>query len=328
MEQIMKAYYCTSYGAPEVLELRDIPTPTPKAHQMLIKIHAVPATVGDSRIRAFRIPPSYRFMAKLALGFKRPRNPILGRYFAGEVFAIGNKVSQFSVGDRVFGCTGRKFSTYAEFIRIAEKDTIAKIPNNISFEEAAASLWGNVTAIHFLKNAEQNRDKHILINGASGSVGLSAVQLAKFYGLKVTGVCSSKNVALVKSAGADHVIDYTQEDFTESNEPFDAIFDAVGNKPIDQLIKPLRSTGKLMHAVATPDVTKEIKKALKGTDQTFVGGTVKWNSEMMSFITERLAKGDFKPMIDSTFPFSDMVSAHHRVDSGRKTGDVIVTVGK
>lgn len=320
----MKVYHCTSYGPPEVLKQKEIPTPKPKANEILVKIKAIPATVGDSRIRALRVPPSFRLMAKIVLGFKGPRNPILGRYFAGVVESIGKKVTQFEVGDKVFGSTGNKFSTYAEFISISEKESIAKIPNNISFNDAAAALWGNGTALHFLRKTDIDKNQNILINGASGSVGLGAIQLSKYFGFKVTAVCSSKNIDLVKSVGADHVIDYTKENFTEGQLNYDTVFDVVGNHPIDKLIKVLKPDGILLHAVATPDVTKEARKSFKGTQKKFIGGTFKWNKEMIEFIKERLGNKEINPIIDSLYSFDDMVKAHYRVDSGRKTGDVIV----
>lgn len=323
---LMKAYYCTSYGPPEILEQRDVPIPKPAANQIVVKVKAVPVTVGDCRIRAFRVPPSFQFMAKIVLGFNRPRKPVLGRYFAGVVESIGNKVTRFKTGDRVFGCTGRKFGTYAQFVCIAEKACVATIPDNINFEQAAAILWGNGTALHFLQKTDVNKEQHIIINGASGSVGLGAVQLAKYFGFKVTAVCRSKNSALVKSVGADHVIDYTQKDFTENEAAFDIVFDAVGNHPVDKLIKTVKTGGLLLHVVATPDVTRKARKLLKGTQKSFVGGTFKWNNEMISFIKERIENNEVKPIIDSVFTFDDMIKAHYRVDTGRKTGDVIVTV--
>lgn len=324
MSRLMKAYYCTSYGPPEVLEQRDVPIPKPKAKQILVKVNAVPVTVGDCRIRGFRVPPSFQLMAKIALGFKRPRRPVLGRYFAGVVESVGNKVAQFKIGDKVFGSTGNNFGTYAEFVCVSEKESVTTIPENISFEQAAAVLWGNETALHFLRKANMNKEQHILINGASGSVGLGAVQLAKYFGFMVTAVCSIKNIALVKSVGADQVIDYTQEDFTENDVGFDIVFDAVGNHPAQKLIKVLKTEGLLLHVVATPDVAKEIRKQLKGTQKRFIGGTFKWDKEMITFIKKRVENNELKPIIDSIYSFNEMVAAHYRVDTGRKTGDVIV----
>ncbi len=322
----MKAFFCPSYGPPEVFELRNTPKPTPKANEILVKVKALPITVGDSRIRALRVPPSFRFMAKIALGFKGPRKPILGRYFAGVVESIGKNVTQFKIGDKVFGSTGNKYSTYAEFISVTEKESITTIPDNINFKEAAATLWGNGTALYFLRKTDINKSQHILINGASGSVGLGAVQLAKHFGYTVTAVCSSKNKELVKSVGADNVIDYTKEDFTEIESSFDIIFDTVGNHSIYKLSNALKPHGILLHAVATPSVTKEARKVFKGTEKRFIGGTFKWNKEMISFIRELIVNNKVKPIIDSSYSFEEMIKAHHRVDSGRKTGDVVVTL--
>jgi len=324
---LMKAYYCTFYGSPEVLEQRDVPVPKPKPNQILVKIKAVPVTVGDCRIRGFRVPPSFQLMAKIALGFKRPKRPVLGKYFAGVVESVGCKVTQFKIGDQVFGSTGNKFGTYAEFVRVSEKDSVTTIPENINFEQAAAALWGSGTALHFLQKTEMKKQQHILINGASGSVGLGAVQLAKYFGFIVTAVCSSKNIDLVKSMGADHVIDYTQEDFTENTADFDIVFDTIGNHPVQKLIKILKTDGVLLHIVATPDIAREIRKQLKGTQKRFIGGTFKWNKEMISFIKTRIENNELKSIIDSRYPFDEMVAAHYRVDTGRKTGEVVVFIG-
>jgi NADPH:quinone reductase-like Zn-dependent oxidoreductase len=324
----MNAIVCTKYGPPEVLEYRVVPTPKPKANEIMVKVIAVPATVGDCRIRGLRVPPSFELLAKIALGFKRPRKAILGRYFAGVVDSIGNKVTQFKIGDNVFGSTGNKLSTYAEFVCVSEKESITTIPEKFSFEQAAACLWGNGTALHFLRKTDTHRKQHILVNGASGSVGLGAVQLSKYFGFTVTGVCSSKNIDLVKSAGADYVIDYNRENFVDNDKTFDIIFDTVGNQPVQKLINVLKTDGLLLHAVASPDVVREMRKQIKGTQKKFVGGTFKWNKEMISFIKQRLENNDLKPIIDSTYSFDEIVIAHYRVDSGRKTGDVIVTIDK
>jgi NADPH:quinone reductase-like Zn-dependent oxidoreductase len=324
----MQAIICTQYGPPEVLKQQTVPTPKPKANQILVKVMAVPATVGDCRIRGFRVPPSFELMAKIALGFKRPRKAVLGRYFAGVIVSIGNRVTQFKIGDKVFGSTGNHYATYAEFVCISEKETVATIPDKIDFKQAASILWGNGTALHFLRKANPTTNQHILINGASGSVGLGAVQLSKHFGLVVTAVCSSKNTDLVKSAGADFIIDYTQENFTESHKCYDIIFDAVGNHPVYKLINILKPNGFLLHAVATPDVAKEIRKQIKGTNKKFIGGTFNWNKEMIKFIKDRIETNEIRPIIDSIYSFDEIVKAHYRVDSGRKTGEVIVTINK
>lgn len=321
----MKAYFCKSYGPPEVLEQRSIKKPTPKANQLLIKVKAVPVTVSDSRIRGFRIPPSYAFAAKIAFGFKRPRKPILGRYFAGIVEETGKNVTLFKAGDHVFGTTGKAFGAYAEFICISEKETLITIPKNLSLEQSAATLFGNGTALHFLQKAGLGKRQHILINGASGSVGLGALQLAKHFGFLVTAVCSTKNIDLVKSLGADYCVDYTQENFIKNVSCYDIIFDTVGNHSPQELVNALKPDGLLLHIVASPDVTKAIQSLIKGTQRKFVGGSFKWDLDMITRLKKHLENDDIKPVIDSLYTFDDMVAAHHRVDSGRKVGDVVVT---
>lgn len=320
----MKAYYCSAYGEPEVLELRDFPEPEAKAAEIKVKVRAIPVTVGDCRIRGFRIPPSFHFLAKVALGFKKPRKAILGRYFSGEVIAVGDKVKEFQVGDRVFGSTGKRFGAYSEYLCVSEKEAIAKIPERLNYAEAASVLWGYVTSLYFLDKSDTQKNQQILVNGASGSVGLAAVQLAKHYGFIVTGVSSTKNIDLVKSIGADIVIDYTLENFTEQGIEYDIIFDAVGNHSPDKLVKTLKNNGKLLHAVATPDVVKKIKKAIRGTDKRFVGGSKLPDKNIVSSIIKLVEQGAIKPIIDSRYSFDEMIKAHYRVDTGRKTGSVIV----
>lgn len=324
----MQVYYCKAYGPPEVLEQRTINRPAPTANQLLIKVKAVPVTVGDCRIRGFRVPPSFALVAKIALGFKGPRKPILGRYFAGIVEATGKKVTGFKVGDQVFGSTGSSFGTYAEYICLSENAPIITMPKNLSYEQAASTLWGNGTALNFLQKTDTGKHQHILINGASGSVGLGALQLSKHFGFMVTAVCSTKNMELIKSLGADQIIDYTQENFTENQSCYDIVFDAVGNQPPQNLIQVLKPDGLLLHVVASPDVKKVIKRHLRGTQKRFVGGTFKWDPQMMAFLKEHLENNHIMPIIDSLYTFDHMIAAHHRVDTGRKVGDVIVTLEK
>ncbi|MDO8942420.1 MAG: NAD(P)-dependent alcohol dehydrogenase, partial [Desulfobacterales bacterium] len=248
----MKAIVCTAYGSPDVLELRDVPKPVPGDHEVLIKVHATTAHRGDVRIRRFDVPRGQRFMARLVLGFARPKNPILGMELAGVVESVGKDVTLFKPGDEVFGFTGWGLGAYAEYACIREKPRksvtkdgmLAIRPTNMTLQEAAAGVaTGAATALRVLRKANIKASQQVLIYGASGSVGTYAVQLATSLGADVTGVCSTANLELVESLGAEHVIDYTQQDFTEDDETYDVIFDAVGKLPSSRGKKALKTNG-------------------------------------------------------------------------------------
>ena len=320
----MLVWTCLHYGPPEVLIQNEMLKPEPRDHEILIKVESRPVTVADCRIRGFRVPPSYRLAARVVLGFTKPRKSILGNYFAGVVTAVGNKTTRFKLGDRIFGSTGRAFGTYAEFVSVRESNPIQLIPDELTFDEAAASPWGAGTALFFLQQTKLKSGMHILINGASGSIGLAAIQLAKYYGLKVTAVCSAKNRDIVLSVGADDVIDYNKHDFTAENNLYEMVLDTVGNHPVKDLCNPLIPGGTLLHVIATPAIKREARRYTPKKQILFIGGDTVVHQKLLDFITERLKKKELRPMIDGLFTFDQMVEAHRRVDSGRKTGDVIV----
>jgi NADPH:quinone reductase-like Zn-dependent oxidoreductase len=252
----MRAVICMGYGPPDVLKLRQVEKPVPKDHELLIKVHATTVHRGDVRIRSFDVPRGQRFMARLVLGFTRPKNPILGMELAGEVEAVGKDVTLFRPGDEVFAFTGWGLGAYAEYICLPEKPRksatkegmLATKPANMTFEEAAAGVaTGGVTALRILRKANIQSGQKVLIYGASGSVGTYAVQLAKSFGADVTGVCSTANLDLVRSLGADRVIDYTQQDFTEGDETYDVVFDAVGKLSSSRAKRPLKKTGAYLN---------------------------------------------------------------------------------
>jgi NADPH:quinone reductase-like Zn-dependent oxidoreductase len=313
----MKAIVCTAYGSPDVLELRDVAKPVPGDHDVLIKVHATTAHRGDVRIRRFDVPRGQRFMARLVLGFTRPKNPILGMELAGVVESVGKDVTLFKPGDEVFGFTGWGLGAYAEYACIREKPRksvtkdgmLAMRPANMTLQEAAAGVaTGAATALRILRKANIKVGQKVLIYGASGSVGTYAVQLAKSLGADVTGVCSTANLELVGSLGADHVIDYTRQDFTEGGVTYDVVFDAVGKLSTSQGKKALKSNGIYL------DVHK---------DSGSGGGG---NPEDLAFLRTLIEAGKVRAVIDRCYRLEEVVEAHRYVEQGHKKGHVVVTV--
>jgi NADPH:quinone reductase-like Zn-dependent oxidoreductase len=311
----MKAVLCTKYGSPDVLQLRQVAKPAPKDDEILIKIHAAAVTVSDCIVRSGKVNILLWIPMRIFVGFRKPRRSILGLELAGEIEEIGKDIKRFKKGDQVFAFTGRKFGTYAEYTCMREDGLfmpgdglVAIKPSIASYEEAASVPSRATLALHYLKKGNIQRGQKVLIYGASGGVGTFAVQLARYFGAEVTGVCSTANLELVKSLGADKVIDYTKEDFTNRRVSYDLIFDAVGKRK----------------SSAIP-----FKKALapNGKYISVDDGTPKMDIEYLNLVKELIETGKIKAIIDRCYPLEQAAEAHRYVEQGHKKGNVVITVG-
>ncbi|TAE22193.1 MAG: NAD(P)-dependent alcohol dehydrogenase [Candidatus Kapaibacterium sp.] len=304
----MRAFIYTEYGAPDVLRLADVPKPIPQANELLVKVHASSVSAGSIWIRKGIFPGSafFTFFIRLMFGITKPRNPILGYEFSGIVEEVGKDVKAWKKGDAIYGTTtGLKQGSYAEYVCIPElnkQNVIAPKPHNVSFEEAAALPVGVMTALHLLQKANIAKGQKVLIYGASGSVGTFAVQIARAFGASVTGVCSTGNVDLVRSLGAENVLDYTTQDFTNCSEQFDVIFDAVGKLDTATRKRLLRQNGQF-RSTTSPTAEKR---------------------EYLETLHTMIAEGKLQPAIDKVYPFEQLVEAHRYVDLGHKKGNVVI----
>jgi NADPH:quinone reductase-like Zn-dependent oxidoreductase len=322
----MKAIVATKYGSPEVLQIKEVEKPTPKDNEILVRVHATTVNAGDFRMRSFTVPPLFWLPARITLGFTKPKNPIYGMELAGEVEAVGKDVRQFKIGDQVFASTlEENFGAHAEYKCLPEDAAVVTKPHHVSYEEAATLSISANTALYFLKKGNIQPGQKVLIHGASGAVGTFAVQLAKYFGAEVTGVCSARNIELVRSLGADQVIDYTQEDFTKNGERYDAIFDAVGKTTFAQCKDSIKDKGYYLH---TGMVAPEIKGwwYAMTTGKQVIGGTAATRTEALVFLKELMEMGRLKPVIDLCYPLEQIVEAHRYVEQGHKKGNVVITV--
>lgn len=302
----MKAMVCTKYGSPDVLELKEIEKPVPRDHEILVKVHATSVTAGDIRVRTFNSPLLLWIPMRLVLGLRKPRKPVLGVELAGEIVAIGNKVKRFKKGDRVFALTAMNFGAHAEYTCLPEDGLVSIKPANVNYEAAASALYGGTTALYFLRKGNIRQGQKVLIYGASGTVGTFAVQLAKHFGAEVTGVCSTSNVEMVKSIGADQVIDYTKEDFTSRGEFYDVILDAVGKISKSNCKKALTPTGTYL--------------TVDGQ------GIAKVRLDDLTYLKGLMDRGDITSVIDRHYSLEQIPEAHRYAEQGRKKGSVVIKV--
>jgi NADPH:quinone reductase-like Zn-dependent oxidoreductase len=323
----VKAAVYERYGPPEVVQLKEVDKPVPKDDEVLIKIHATTVTTGDWRARSLEMPPGFGLMGRLFFGLSRPRQPILGTELAGEIESVGKDVKNFKAGDRVFAFPGASLGCHAEYRCLRETRPIALMPANLSYEEAASLSFGGTTALDFLRRAKLSSGERVLVNGASGGVGTALVQLAKHFGAHVTGVCSTRNVELVRSLGASRVIDYTIQDFSEENETYDVIVDTAGTAPFSRSRRVLSENGRLLlvlggfgDLLVAPWVSLTSKRRV-------IAGPAAERAEDLRLLAKLAETGEFRAVIDRRYPFEEIVEAHRYVDTGRKRGSVVLTLG-
>jgi NADPH:quinone reductase-like Zn-dependent oxidoreductase len=322
----MKAVVCTKYGPPEVLQLKEVEKPVPNDDEILVKIHATTVTVADFRIRSFTIPPSFWIPARIMIGLRKPKKAILGVELSGEIESSGKDVTLFKKGDEIFAASLINFGAYAEYTCLPENGAVSLKPTNITYEEAAAIPIGARTALHFLKRANIQPGQKVLIYGASGSVGTYAVQLAKYFGAFVTGVCSTSNLALIKSLGAEKVIDYTEKNFTKRFETYDIILVAVDKLPFTACTKALSKNGTYINITAPMKSARMLWTSITSNKKIITGENSPETSEALIFLKSLVEEGKLKVVIDRYYTLEQIVEAHRYVDKGHKKGNVVITV--
>lgn len=326
----MKAVVWTKYGSPEGLQLQEVEKPSPKENEVLVKVWATTVTAGDCEMRSLRLPVLLRLPMRVYNGLSKPRRiPILGQELAGEIESVGKDVTLFMKGDQVFGTTGFGFGAYAEYICLPEESKMGVLaikPINMTYEEAAAVPTGGLEALHFLRNGDIRSGQKVLIIGAGGSIGTFAVQLARYFGAEVTGVDSRGKLDMLRSIGANHVIDYTQEDFSKNNETYDVIFDVMGKSSFSGSVRVLNQNGRyLLGNAGLVQIVRGRWTSMRSSKKVFIGAAVQKTEDLL-FLKELIEAGKLKSVIDRSYPLEQIADAHRYVDTGHKKGNVVITL--
>ncbi|MBE0643931.1 MAG: NAD(P)-dependent alcohol dehydrogenase [Bacteroidetes bacterium] len=329
----MKAIVYDTYGSPDVLQVREIATPVPGDKDVLVRVHATSVNYGDLAgrnfaavtPRAFNMPMLFWVMAKLYFGLGKPRNGILGSEFSGEVESVGKDVTAFRKGDRVFGYLGQKMGAYAELLSMPENGPIATMPTTMNFEQAAVAPYGAMMALHFLRKAQIRPGQKVLVNGASGGIGSAAVQIAKHFGAEVTGVCGAGRMDYVHALGADTVIDYKREDFTQRGEEYDLIVDIRGRLPYSQAKRELKKDGRILYvSFKTKHLLLMLRTALFGGPKVLCTLAPGSREDLLA-VRDLIEQGQLKTVVAERFPMSGAADAHRLVEGGKKSGAVAIT---
>ena len=322
----MKAVVCTKWGSPDALEIKEVEKPTPQKKEILVKIYATTVFAGDCELRGLKFPLLLRLLMRLGFGFKGPRRKILGQELAGEIESIGKDVKLFKEGDQVFAHTGFGMGAYAEYICMPEEGPVAIKPATMTYEEAAAVAVGGLEALHYLRRGNIDSEQNILINGSGGSIGTFAIQLAKYFGAEVTSVDSTGKLDMLRSIGADQVIDYTAEDFTKNGKTYDVIFDVVGKSSFSHCKSSLKQGGRYL--LANPRLSQMFRgqRTSKRSGKKLITGNISYRPEDLLFLKELIEAGKIKTVVDRGYSMEQIVEAHRYVDSGDKKGSVVITV--
>lgn len=325
----MKAIVWKKYGPPDGLHFEEVEKPAIKDNEVLIKVYAATVTAGDCEARSLKFPLWLALPMRVYMGPINPRNIILGQELAGEIEAVGKDVTRFKQGDQVFGATGLRFGAHAEYIALPAQSVdgvLAIKPANMTFEEAAPVPTGGLEALHFLRKGNVQSGQQVLINGAGGSIGTFAVQIARYFGAEVTGVDSTGKLDMLRSLGADHVIDYTQEDFTQNGKTYDVIFDVIGRSSYSRSVRSLNPNGRYLFA--NPGLSQMFRGRWTSmiTDKQVISGAASRKPEDLIFLKELIEAGKLKSVIDKRYPLEQTAEAHRYAESGNKKGNVVIVV--
>ncbi len=325
----MKAIVFTKYGSPDVLQIKEVIKPIPRDDEVLIKVHAAEATKSDCELRSFNFPVKWTWLPlRIAMGLLKPKKQILGGYFAGEVESVGKGVLKVKKGDQIFGATKLRFGAYGEYVSLPVSYTFVPKPKNVSFEEAAAIPLGGLNALHFLRKANIQKGEKVLVNGAGGSIGTFGIQIARAMGAEVTAVDSTNKEEMLRRIGADHFFDYTQEDFTKSGQTYDVIFSMVAKSSYSECIKALKPGGRYL--IANPRMSDMLRSVLTSTftDKTAIFIFAGEKEEELIVLKEMIEEVKIQPILDNIFSFEQAAEAHRKIETEKRLGPVVISVGK